>query len=281
MGWLTDPFADALMQRALAEALLLSLACGPLGVWVLLYRQSYAAESISHAMLPGLVLAALAGLPLLLGAAGGVIAAALAIALAGRDERLGADAGVAVAISTLFGLGALLALSPDVPPRLGELLFGDLLGVTGRDLAEAALLAGGVALALLLVHRRLAVSAFDRAAAPSLGARPARAELALLVLLAICTVAAVRGLGNLLVVALIVAPGAAGLNLAARLPTALGAAAGVAVAASLAGLYASYYLELAAGASVALAAVLLSVATLLVPERAGAQAHQLPSRSSA
>ncbi len=273
MGWLTDPFTDALMQRALAEALLLSLACGPLGVWVLLYRQSYAAESISHAMLPGLVLAALAGLPLLLGAAGGVIAAALAIALAGRDERLGADAGVAVAISTLFGLGALLALAPEVPPRLGELLFGDLLGVTGRDVAEAALLAGGVALALLLVHRRLALSAFDRAAAPSLGVRPARAELALLVLLAICTVAAVRGLGNLLVVALIVAPGAAGLNLAARLPAALGAAAGIAAAASLAGLYASYYLELAAGASVALSAVLLSLATLLVPERASARAR--------
>ncbi len=273
MGWLTEPFTDALMQRALAEALLLSLACGPLGVWVLLYRQSYAAESISHAMLPGLVLAALAGLPLLLGAAGGVIAAALAIALAGRDERLGADAGVAVAISTLFGLGALLALSPEVPPRLGELLFGDLLGVTGRDVAEAALLAGGVALALLLAHRRLALSAFDRAAAPSLGVRPARAELALLVLLAICTVAAVRGLGNLLVVALIVAPGAAGLNLAARLPAALGAAAGIAAAASLAGLYASYYLELAAGASVALSAVLLSLATLLVPERASARAR--------
>ncbi len=273
MGWLTDPFADALMQRALAEALLLSLACGPLGVWVLLYRQSYAAESISHAMLPGLVLAALAGLPLLLGAAGGVIAAALAIALAGRDERLGSDAGVAVAIGTLFGLGALLALSPEVPPRLGELLFGDLLGVRGRDLAEAALLAGGVGVALVLAHRQLALSAFDRAAAPSLGVRPARAELALLVLLAICTVAAVRGLGNLLVVALIVAPGAAGLNLAARLPGALAAAAGIAAAASLAGLYASYYLELAAGASVALSAVLLSLATLLAPARESARAR--------
>ena len=143
LDWLLDPFSGALMQRALAEVLIVAVACGPLGVWVLLYRQSYAAESISHAMLPG---------PrgrrrwrarrCCSGAAGGVIVAAVAIALAGRDERLGGDVGVAVAISALFGLGALLALSPDVPARLGELLFGDLLGVTGGDLVEAAVLAG-------------------------------------------------------------------------------------------------------------------------------------------
>ena len=262
LDWLFDPFSDALMQRALAEVLVIAIACGPLGVWVLLYRQSYAAESISHAMLPGLVVAALAGGSLLLGAAAGVLVAAVAIALAGRDDRLGGDVGVAVAISALFGLGALLALSPDVPARLGELLFGDLLGVTGRDVAEAAVLAAGVAAALALAHRRLALSAFDRAAAPSLGARPARWELALLALLAICTVAAVRGLGNLLVVALILAPAAAALNLSRRLPAALVLAAALAALAGVLGLLASYHWEVAAGASVALAAVALFLISL-------------------
>ena len=267
LDWIADPFSGALMQRALAELLILSVACGPLGVWVLLYRRSYAAESISHAMLPGLVIAAVAGLPLLLGAAGGVLVAAAAIVLAGRDERLGGDVGVAVAITTLFGLGALLALAPEVPPRLGELLFGNLLGVTASDLVEDAVLAGGVALALVLAHRRLALSVFDRAAAPSLGARPAHWELALLALLALCTVAAVQGLGNLLLVALILAPGAAALNLTDRLPAALACAAALAALSGVAGLLASYHLEVAAGASVALCAVLTALATLLVPRR--------------
>src|SRR3954465_5993553 len=104
LDWLLDPFSGALMQRALVEVLILAVACGPLGVWVLLYRQSYAAESISHAMLPGLVIASLAGASRLLGAAAGGGAAALAIAWAGSDERLGGDVGVAVAISALFGL---------------------------------------------------------------------------------------------------------------------------------------------------------------------------------
>jgi ABC-type Mn2+/Zn2+ transport system permease subunit len=266
LQWLTDPFAAGFMQRALAEVLILALACGPLGVWVLLYRQSYAAESLSHAMLPGLVIAVLAGAPLLLGAAGGVLAAAVAIALVGRDERLGGDVGVAVTIAALFGLGALLALSPEVPARLGELLFGDLLGVGDRDLAEAAVLAAGVALALVLGHRRLALSAFDRAAAPSLGVRPGRWELVLLVLLAVCTVAAVRGLGNLLVVAMILAPAAAALNVAARLPVALPLAGLLAALSGVLGLIASYHFEVAAGASVALAGIIVFLGSLGFPK---------------
>ena len=267
LSWLTDPFASDLMRRALAEVLILAVACGPLGVWVLLHRQSYAAESLAHGMLPGLVLAALAGAPLLLGGAGGVLVAAGAIALAGRDERLGGDTGVAVAVTGLFGLGALLALSPEVPARLGELLFGDLLGVSGGDVAEAALLAAAVVVALALAHRRLAISVFDRTAAPSLGARPARWEAWLLVVLAVATVAGARGLGSLLVVALILAPGAAALNVAARLPAALGLAALFAALAGVLGLLVSYHWETAAGASVALAAVAVFAASLAVSRR--------------
>lgn len=267
LDWLLDPFAGGIMQRALAEVLLLGLACGPLGVWVLLQRQSYAAESISHAMLPGLVVAALVGLPLLLGAAGGVLAAAVAVALVARDERLGADVGVAVTISALLGLGAVLALSPETPPRLEELLFGDLLGVTDGQLLEAAALAGAISVALGLAHRRLNLSTFDRASARSLGARPGTWELVLLAVLGLCTVAAVRGLGNLLLVALILAPAAAALRVAHRLPAALALAAALAGAAGVGGLLLSYHFEVAAGASVALCAVGGFLLTLLAPVR--------------
>jgi ABC-type Mn2+/Zn2+ transport system permease subunit len=270
LSWLADPFGAPLMQRALGEVLLLALACGPLGVWIVLYRQSYAAESIAHGLLPGLVLAALAGLPLLLGATGGVVVAAGAIALAGRDERVGGDAAVAVVVSALFGLGALLALSPAVPPRLGELLFGDLLGVTGDDLLQAGAIAAVAAFAFALGHRRLALGVFDPASARSLGARPSRAEAGLLVLLALCMVAAVQGLGNLLAVALVLAPGAAALNVTRRLPAALAVSVVLAALAGVAGLLASYHWEVAAGAAVALAAVVLFGLSLGVSPRAAA-----------
>lgn len=258
--------SSGIMQRAFAEAIMLGLACGPLGVWILLLRRSYAAESLSHAMLPGLVIAALAGVPLLLGAAGGVLGAAAGIALVARDTRAGGDVGVAVVVSGLFGLGGILALSPETPPRLGELLFGDLLGITGGDLVAAAALSAGVLLALAAAYRALTASAFDRGSAPALGIRPARADLALLALLAVTTVAAVQGLGNLLLVALILAPAAAALNLARRLPATLALAAGLAVLAGIAGLVISYQFDLAAGASVALCAVTISSFALLKPK---------------
>jgi ABC-type Mn2+/Zn2+ transport system permease subunit len=256
--------ADPITRRALFEVALLSLALGPLGVWVLLHRQAYAAESMSHGLLPGLVLAALAGVPLVLGAAGGALVAAAAIALASRDERIGADLGVAVAVSALFGLGALLALSPDAPPRLEELLFGDLLGISGSDLAGAGALALAVGAALAAAHRPLSLAAFDREAAPSLGAPAARWEGVLLVLLAVGTVAAAPGLGSLLLVALVLAPGAAALRITRRLAPALALAAALAAAAGAAGLALSYYADLAAGASVAMCAVAAAATARLV-----------------
>jgi len=267
LGWLTDPFGGAIMQRALAEVLVLALACGPLGVWILLYRDAYAAESMSHGMLPGLVVAALVGAPLLLGAAGGVLLAAAGIALVARDERLGGDVGVAVCVSALFGLGAMLALSPAAPPRLAELLFGDLLGVTAADLAAAGALAVGVGVALAAGSRPLALAAFERASAPSLGARPARCELGLLVLLAVTTVAAVQGLGNLLLFALVVAPAAAALRVGRRLRTVLLTSVALAALAGVAGLLVSFHLRIATGAAVALCALVPAFAALLVPVR--------------
>ncbi len=257
---------SGLLQRALLEVVILGAACGALGVWLLHLRHAYAAESLAHAMLPGLVLASLAGAPLLLGAAGGVLVAAVLIALAARDVRVGPEIAVGVTVTTAFGLGAVLALSPDVPARLGELLFGDLLGASTGDLVAAAALAGVVAVALAVGHRSLSAAVFDPVAAPSLGIRPQRVELALLALLAVATVAAVQGLGNLLVFALLVAPAAAGMRLGATLRSQLWLAAALGAAAGVVGLVASAELDVAAGASVALASVgLYVVAAVLRP----------------
>jgi ABC-type Mn2+/Zn2+ transport system permease subunit len=258
--------SSGIMQRAFVEAIVLGVACGPLGVWILLLRRAYAAESLSHALLPGLVIAALAGVPLLLGAAGGVLVAAGGIALVARDARAGGDVGVAVVVSGLFGLGGILALSPETPPRLGELLFGDLLGITDGDLVTATALCAGVLIALGAGYRALTATGFARGSAAALGIRPGRADLALLALLAVTTVAAVQGLGNLLLVALVLAPAAAALNLAQRLPSILALSALLAAVAGIAGLVISYEFEIAAGASVALCAVALSSLGLLKPK---------------
>jgi ABC-type Mn2+/Zn2+ transport system permease subunit len=259
---------SGLLQRALLEVVILGAACGALGVWLLHVRSTYAAESLAHAMLPGLVIATLLGAPLLLGAAGGVLVAAGLVALAARDTRVGAEIAVGVTVTTAFGLGAVLALAPDVPARLGELLFGDLLGTSTSDLVAAAALAALVAVALVGGHRSLTAAVFDPVAAPSLGVRPARVELALLALLAMAVVAAVQGLGNLLVLALVVAPAAAGIRLGRSLRGQIALASGLGSLAGLLGLVASAELDVAAGASVALAAIALYLLAGLAPTAA-------------
>jgi ABC-type Mn2+/Zn2+ transport system permease subunit len=253
IDFILDPLRSGVGLRALAEVAMLGAVCGPLGFWVLSFRLSYAAESLAHGLLPGLVAAALIGVPLLGGAAVGVAAAAALIAVAARDDRIGADTATAVVVSGALGLGALLALSPSAPQRLDELLFGDPLAVADGDLAAAAgfLILGGAALVAL--HRPLCAVAFDGGAAGSLGLRPTLVRLAALGLLAAAVAVAVQGLGNLLVLAVLVAPAVAGSRNAPSPARAMARSAGVAIGAGVIGIYASFHLGSAAGASVALA----------------------------
>ena len=243
------------MRRAIAEMTLIGIAGGALGCWVVLYKLSYAAESLAHSIFPGLVIASLAGLPLLVGGIPGAAGAALAIVAVSRVPGISREVAIGVVVTTLFGLGVLLALSPDSPPGIGELLFGDILGPTDGDLAAAGSLALIVGAGLLLLHGRLLAGGFDRGAARSLGASPAATEVALLILLAASVVVAIQGLGNLLVVAVFVGPAAAARQLSNRIVPMIALAVGIAVLAGLAGLYLSYYAGTAGGASVALAIV--------------------------
>jgi ABC-type Mn2+/Zn2+ transport system permease subunit len=257
---LAGPWSSGIERRALLEVVLLGAFCGPLSFWVRAYRLSYPSESLAHGLLPGLVLAALAGAPLLLGAGAGVGLAAVGVALAGRDERIGPDTATAVVVTGAFGLGVLLALEPETPARLEELLFGDPLGVTDGDLAAAAVLAvaGGAALAAL--HRPLAAVALDPVAAAAGGVRPGWVRAALLLLLAAAVAVAVQGLGTLLVLAVLVAPAVAVGGGVASPGRAMAAGAAVAVLAGVVGLWSSAHLGGAAGASVALALVAAAAA---------------------
>jgi ABC-type Mn2+/Zn2+ transport system permease subunit len=248
---LVDPWSQGFVQRAFLELTLLGVVSGALGCWVIFYELSYGAESLAHALFPGLVLAALAGAPLVLGAGGGVLVAAAAIAVFGRTPEVGRDTSIAVVITTLFGLGVLLALTPASPPGLSELLFGDVLAVSGTDLVIAGGLGVVVLSSLVLLHRQLLTVGFDRVNAAAFGGRPLLADLGLLGLLGLGIVIGVQGLGSLLVLAVLVGPAATSRLLTRRMLPMMALAAGIAVACGAGGLYLSYYAETAGGASVA------------------------------
>jgi ABC-type Mn2+/Zn2+ transport system permease subunit len=264
---LLDPLRSGLDRRALLEIALVGAFCGALGFWIVTERLAYAAESLSHGLLPGLVVAAIAGAPILLGAAGGALAAAALLALAARDDRIGPDTGTAVAVTGLVGLGALLALEPAAPPRLEELLFGDPLGVSDGDLAAAATLLAGGGAALFVLHRPLSAVAFDAPGAAALGIRPALVRMALLGLLAGAIAVAVRGLGALLVLAVLVAPPVAVRRHAGTPARAMLIGGALAAVAGLAGIEVSFHAGTAAGASVALALCALAAIGAILPTR--------------
>jgi ABC-type Mn2+/Zn2+ transport system permease subunit len=248
---LFDPWRNGISSRALLEVALLGLAAGPLGCWVVLYGLSYSAESLAHALFPGLVIAALAGFPLVFGAALGAAVAAPAIAYAARLGALGADTAVAIVVTTLVGAGALLALSPDTPAAVQELLFGDVLALTGSDLVLAAALAAVVLAALRVTHARLLVVGFDRSNARAFGSNPAAVDLVLLLLVGAFTVVAVQALGSLLVLAMLVGPAATAGLVSRRMLPMMALAAVLALLGGAGGLYLSYHADTAGGASIA------------------------------
>ena len=263
MHALVEPWQQGIVQRAFVELALVGILGGALGCWVVFHGFSYSAESLAHALLPGLVGAALLGLPLVAGAAFGLAGAALAIALAAQVPGIGRDASVAIVTTTLFGLGVLLALSPSSPPGLAGLLFGDPLGVTRNDLILTVAVVVASFAALAALHRVLLVVGFDRLNATAFGARPAFADAALLVLVAAALLVGVQALGNLLVLAIVIGPAATARLLSKRMAPMMALAAGIAVVGAIAGLYLSYYANTAAGASVAIALVACFLLTLL------------------
>jgi ABC-type Mn2+/Zn2+ transport system permease subunit len=248
---LLDPWRSGIASRALLEVALLGVAAGPLGCWVILYGLSYSAESLAHALFPGLVIAALVGTPLVVGAAFGAVVAAPAIARAARLPAIGGDTAVAVVVTSLLGLGALLALAPASPRGVQDLMFGDVLALSSGELLLAGMLAAGMLAALRLVHGRLLVVGFDRTAARAFGSSPTTADVILLLLVGAFTVIAVQALGNLLVLALLVGPAATARLLTWRLGTMMALATLFAVAAAAGGIYLSYYADTAGGASIA------------------------------
>ena len=255
MDGLLEAFSPAFMQRALAEALLMGLVCGLLGAFVVLRDLAYTGESMSHTLVPGAAVAVASGLPVLGGALVGGLVAAGAVALLLRRADVGEDVAVGVVFSGAFAAGVILISLRGTPQDLDSLLFGSLLAVERADLVIGGLAALGVTAAVLMLSRRLVVAAFDRPWAEAVGLRPGLLDVVLVVGLALALVAALRGVGTLLVLSLLVAPAATARLVSRRVTTMLVLSPALAMTAGLVGLELSYHRGIAAGPAVALSAV--------------------------
>jgi len=243
LTWLTDPFTYEFMQRSLLVTVVASIVCALLSCWLVLIGWSLLGDAVSHAVLPGVVLSYIVGIPF---AAGALVFGFGAVALIGavRDTtRLKEDAVIGVVFTTLFAVGLVLVSVTPSHIDLSHILFGNLLGVTDADIWQVVVL-GALTTAVLVVKRRdLTLLAFDPVHAHAIGLSPRRLRALLLAALAITVVVALQAVGVILVVAMVITPGATAFLLTDRISRMLVIAPAVAALCAVAGMYASYYLD--------------------------------------
>ncbi|SJN10969.1 Manganese ABC transporter, inner membrane permease protein SitD [Leucobacter sp. 7(1)] len=248
-----EPLSYDFMVRALATTLIASIVCAVLSCWLVLIGWSLMGDAVSHAVLPGVVLAYIVGAPFALGA---VIFGFLAVALIGavRDtSRVKEDAAIGIVFTTLFALGLVLISVTPSQTDLNHIIFGNLLGVSWADLTQVIIL-GAITFTILVTKRRdFTLYAFDPTHAHAIGLNPKILGAALLGLLALTAVVALQAVGVILVVAMLIIPGATAYLLTDRFGRMLVIAPAISAACAVIGLYLSYYLDTASGGMVVLA----------------------------
>ena len=263
------PFEYEFMQNAMAVAVISATVCGVLSSWLVLMGWSLMGEAVAHSVLPGVVLAFILGIPLGVGAfAFGVLAVAL-IAGLGRTTAMKRDTTIGVVFTSLFALGLVLISVTPSQTHLTHILFGNVLGTSRADLYYVAALAGLTLLVLLLKRRDFTLLAFDRTYATAIGLRTSVLTGVMLMLLALTTVTALQTLGVILVVSMLVIPGATGFLLARSFGVMLRISAAVGAVAAVLGVYSSYWWDVSPGGAIVLAASAQFVLAYLCSPRHG------------
>ncbi len=256
--WLTDPWSTGIVARAGIALLIAGLVGGAVGVLVLLRGLAFTTDAYAHTVFPGVVLAAAAGTSLMLGGLVAAIAAGLGIAIIARQSTTSHETAIAVVYTGLFAFGAILyAEFGPFDRSVSSILFGSVLGTSERDLWVLAVTAAACIAVLVALRRPLITTTFDRVLAGAEGTRRWVLDAALLVVLAVVVVILTQAIGNMLVIALLVAPAMTARNLTRRLRWCIATAMAAGAVSAMAGLYLSYHAGIATGPAVVFAATAL------------------------
>ncbi|MCX2733763.1 metal ABC transporter permease [Saccharopolyspora sp. NFXS83] len=264
--WLLEPLQFGFMRRALLVSVVAALVCSVLSCWVTLIGWSLLGDAVSHAVLPGVVLAYVFALPFSVGA---FLFGGLAVAMIGAvrgTTKLKGDAAIGVVFTGLFALGVVLVSRIPSQVDLNHILFGNVLGVTDGDIAQV-LVISAITLAIAMIKRRdFTLYAFDPTHAHAIGLRPRLIGALLLTMLALTVVVALQAVGVILVTAMLITPGATAFLLTRRFPRMLVVASALSVGSGIAGTYLSFHLDTSTGGMIVLCqASLFLLAYLFAP----------------
>ncbi|ANY17167.1 metal ABC transporter permease [Bordetella pseudohinzii] len=259
---LSAPLAFDFMRQALMIAVLVAVPTALLSCFLVLKGWALMGDAVSHAVFPGVVLAYMAGLPLEAGALAAGMLCAAGTGYLQTHSRLKQETVMGVVFSGMFGLGVVLHAGARSDVHLDHILFGDMLGTAWPDLLESGAIALLVTGVIVLKWRDLLLQAFDPVQARALGLAAGLLHYGLLALLSLSIVGGMKAVGIILIIALLIAPGAIALLLTRRFGAMLVCAVAVAAGGSLAGVYLSFFLDSAPAPTIVVCLSLLFLAAL-------------------
>ena len=270
MELVLEPLGYPIFVRALIAAILVGTVCAVVGTYVVLRGLAFIGDAIGHAAFPGVVVAFLLEVPFYLGAAVAAVGTALAIGFVTHRTWLRADTAIGVLFAGTFALGIFLfSLIQGYVADLFSFLVGNILFISFSDLVGLIVLGGLVLVAVGLLWKELLYATFDPLGAAASGLPVGMLEYALLVLVAVTIVVSVQAVGIILVVAMLVTPPAAAQLLTTRFGWLMAVSVAFGVAGSIAGLYVSYWLDVASGATIVLIETALFLVALALGPRSG------------
>jgi len=270
LDWLIEPLTYTFMLRAMLASILVGVTCAVVGCYVVLRSMAFLGDALAHAILPGVAIAYLVQGNLLLGAIVTAVIVALAIGLFSRQGIVREDTAIGILFAAALALGvAIISTMRTYAVDLNHVLFGNVLGVSLADLALTAALAAVVLASIVLLYKEFLVISFDPILARTLRLPLQGLRNLMLVLIALTVVVSLQTVGVGLVAAMLVTPAATAQLLTRRLPTMMIVAAAIGAFSSAAGLYASYYANIASGASIVLVASAIFLLAYLFAPRSG------------
>jgi len=270
MTWLTEPFALGFMQKALVASFIVGVVCAVIGCYIVLRSMAFLGDALAHAILPGVAIAYLVGANLLAGALIAGLVVAVGISFVTRAGTVREDTAIGIFFAAALALGVvLISTMRTYAVDLTHVLFGNVLGVTAGDLWISGGLALVVLASIVLLYKQLLVISFDPIMGQTLGLHTHALRTGLFLMLAATIVVSLKTVGVALVAAMLVTPPAAAYLLTHRLPVMMVVAALIGAVSAVAGLYASYYLDVASGGATVLVATAIFVLVFVFAPRRG------------
>lgn len=267
--YLATPIGRELLMQALAISIPIAAAAGALSCFLVLKGWSLMGDAIAHAILPGVVLAYILGLPLAFGAFAAGMTCAVATGYLAENSRVKQDTVMGVVFSGMFGLGVVLYTKIETEVHLDHILFGNMLGVGWSDVIETGVIAAFALLLVLAKRRDLLVFSFDAQHGRAVGLQIPWLHYGLLALLSLVIVGALKAVGLILSIALLIAPGAVAHLATDRFDRMMALSVAVAVLSSLAGVLLSFHIDSAPAPTIVLVMTGLFILAFLFAPKHG------------